>query len=103
MSFLALALTVCTPIYCNVYNIDTFDSDRIGQTDCKSRMNNEVDSFTVAWNDISSVAPLREWLNNHSIFEEPSEVESYDFECKVFEEPEPNDYDAEKLYAGIEQ
>lgn len=99
MSFLSLAFAVCTPLYCNTYNIDTFDNSADGLGDCKDRLKVEMASFVVAWDDTSSVIPLRDWMANHQIFEEPAEVVSYNFECKKFDEPQDAP-SPELMYAG---
>lgn len=77
MSFFALGLTLCTAFTCNTYNIDT-SSD---SAECKSQLKEHSASFVEVWVDIRSVVPLKTWLEQFQIFEEPAEVERYNFEC----------------------
>ena len=81
MSFSALALTLCTAASCMSYNIDTSADD----AECKGQLLDHSKAFESVWLDISSVAPLRQWLESQNIFEEPAAIERYSFECVAFE------------------
>lgn len=81
MPFSALALTLCTAASCMTYNVDTSAND----TECKAQKADHSATFAKAWLDTSSVRPLRQWLANQQIFEEPALIERYSFECVTFE------------------
>lgn len=98
MSFLALAISVCTPMYCGAYNIDTFDADSIGSRDCQTQLTSEFDSFREAW-DGENGKTLKQWLDEHSIFESPESITSAGFECIKYEEPD--DTEPQLMYAVV--
>lgn len=77
MSINALALSLCTAFACNTYFIDTAESLR----DCNTKYVAQSNSFVRAWNDTSSVTPLKAWLKRQKIEEHPATLISYNFEC----------------------
>lgn len=77
MSFVALALKLCTAFACNTYNVDTAND----MYDCNTQYVAQSTTFMNAWNNTYSVEPLKAWLERQKIKEEPALLISYNFEC----------------------
>lgn len=77
MSFFALGLTLCTAFTCNTYNIDT----AADSPECRAQYVDHSTTFVKAWIDTTQPQALKQWLEAQNIWEEPAEVERYNFEC----------------------
>lgn len=81
MSIIALAFTMCTPLICNTYLIDT--SEDMSMTECNTQYIEHSMQFTVARN----AGKVGEWAEKFHIPEAEKAI-SYAFDCVVIKDEE---------------
>lgn len=81
MSLIALAFTMCTPLICNTYLIDT--SEDMSKTECHTQYVDHSMSFTLARNN----GKLGEWAEGFNIPDAEKAI-SYAFDCVVIQDEE---------------
>ena len=81
MSIIALAFTMCTPLICNTYLIDT--SEDLSKAECNAQYVEHSNTFTLARNKGS----VKEWGWTFAIPDADKSI-SYAFDCVVIQDDE---------------
>lgn len=81
MSIIALAFTMCTPLICSTYLIDT--SEDMSKTECHTQYVDHSMAFTLARNN----GKLKEWADKFAIPDADKAI-SYAFDCIVIQDEE---------------
>lgn len=81
MSIIALAFTVCTPLICNTYLIDT--SEDMSKAECHTQYVDHSMKFTLAYNK----GEVKGWAEGFNIPDADKAI-SYVFDCVVIQEEE---------------